>query len=364
MLTFPVRWAAGTLLFGCTLFLLPYNAQSQRVAATVDSTESVIRYTGSATMHDWTGVSRRPSGTLVLDPDTPDSSRVLVEAPVASFNSGKDRRDRKMKEVTEAARFPTVSYRVTDIHPQRWDRSSDGHAGQWLVTGDLTFHGQTHPVDATVEIRITDDSVHAHAQFPVSLTRFGVERPELLWVKPIGDTIRIDARVVGAVESTMAQAPPVQTVRSEVTDTRRIASSDLRDVTLYRYAGHSAGLRAEARIRPNGATKWILAFYGFSENPTGMASAERASLSTGREVLKPLDVKGSTQTLDDGTTVEIARLQLSKDAFARAAQALKLEAEIGPARFATDWMARQDVREILHTVAPDSSRPVTVRDEQ
>lgn len=359
---FPCSVRSGTLvlLLGCGLLFLPSDTLAQRVAAPVDSTESVIRYTGSATMHHWTGVSRKASGTIVLDPETPDSSRVLIEAPVASFNSGKDRRDRKMREVTEADRFPTVSYEVTDIRPQQWGRSSDGHAGRWRVTGALTFHGQTHSVDATVDVRITDDSIRAHAQFPISLTRFDVERPKLMWVAPIADTIRIDARVVGVIESSTAGAPSLTKERSEITGTRRVSSSDLREASLLEYAGRSAGLRAEVRLPPDGDPEWILAFYGFGKEPTGMATAQNVSLRSNRRVIEPVHVVGTSRTLDDGTIVEISRLHLSKNAFETIASALTLEADIGPARFSTDWRSRQDMRQILQSITADSPGPVTV----
>ena len=195
----PFRFPVPAALVVALFLVGPGPTLGQRVAVTVDSTRSVIDYTGSATMHDWTGTSRSVTGRLLLDLDAPDSSRVAVRAPVASFESGRDRRDRKMREVTEATRHPVVEFRATAVRPVRWGATETGHAGRWAVTGDLTFHGRTHPVDAAVDVRTTADSVYARAEFPVSLTRFEVERPELLWV-PIGDTIRIDARVVGAME--------------------------------------------------------------------------------------------------------------------------------------------------------------------
>jgi polyisoprenoid-binding protein YceI len=173
-------------------------SQAQQLVATVDSTESVIDYTGSAPLHDWTGTSRSVSGRFVLDPTQADSSRAVVRASVASFDSGNDRRDRKMREVTEAAKYPQVEFRATDIEPLIWGRTTDGRAGRWRATGTLTFHGRTHPVEAPVRIRAGTDSVYARAQFAVSLTRFEVERPSLLWAS-IGDTIRIDARIRGAI---------------------------------------------------------------------------------------------------------------------------------------------------------------------
>ena len=190
-----------TTLLAASLLLLAVlparPAQAQRAEVVVDSTRSVIVYTGSAVAHDWTGTSRAVTGRLALDLAMPDSSRVDLQAPVASFDSGNNRRDRKMRQVTEASAYPMVRFQSTEIRPEQWGRSSDGYAGIWRATGDLTFHGRTHPVEAVVEVRVTPDSAYAHARFPVSLTRFDVERPELLWV-PIADTIRIDARIVGA----------------------------------------------------------------------------------------------------------------------------------------------------------------------
>lgn len=175
------------------------DARAQRVAATVDSTESVVEYTGTAPLHRWTGTSRAVSGQFVLNPDVPDSSRAVIRVPVASFDSGNDRRDRGMREVTEADQYPVVEFRGTEFSPLLWGRGADGLVGRWEVTGELTFHGRTRSVDNTVEVRVDGDTVRARAQFPVSLTRFDVERPGFMGFT-VGDTIRLDARIRGEVK--------------------------------------------------------------------------------------------------------------------------------------------------------------------
>ena len=176
-------WAAGTV-------------SGQTVRGTVDSTASIIHYPGTAPLHDWTGTSRRVDGRVVLVPNRPDSSRAVIRVPVASFDSGNDRRDRKMREVTEVAQYPIVEFRTTALQPVTWGRASEGHAGRWKITGTLAFHGRTDTVKTTADVRITDEQVRVRAQFPIRLSRFEVERPSLLWAS-IDDTIRIDARIVG-----------------------------------------------------------------------------------------------------------------------------------------------------------------------
>lgn len=350
-----------TVAFSILLWLVgvgvPVPGHAQPVSAVVDSTKSVIDYTGSATMHDWTGTSRNVSGTLVLDPDAPEHSRAVIRAPIASFESGPDRRDRKMREVTEAKAYPTVELRTREIRSVRWGRTSDGHSGRWSVTSDLTFHGQTHPVEATVDVRMTDDSVYAHAQFPVSLTRFGVKRPRLLWVDPIADTIRIDARIVGAIQEPATAAKRLDTTQNRLTGTRRVASTDLRTVTVHRYGGHRAGLHAAVQAPSEGKREWVVAFFGFSDRPTGLADAQEMALRADGQSVEPLRTTGTTRQLEDGTTVEITRLYVSRSAFTTLAEALTVTATVGPARFGVPWSAREDLRLILEEgAAPDPGR--------
>lgn len=173
-------------------------AHAQQVAATVDSTTSVVHYTGTAPLHSWRGTSRSVQGEFVLRPSRPDSSRAVIRIPVASFDSGNSRRDRGMRDVTEADEHPFVTFRGTDFSPVTWGRGASGYRGGWAVSGELTFHGRTHPLRDTVSVEVDGDTVRAQAEFDVSLTRFNVERPGFMGFT-VGDTIRIDAQLAGPI---------------------------------------------------------------------------------------------------------------------------------------------------------------------
>ena len=349
----------GPLLLLFMWALGPDRAQAQRVSATVDSTRSVIHYTGSATMHDWTGTSRDVSGMLVISPSNPESSRAVVRARVASFESGPDRRDRKMQEVTDAEKYPTVTYRTTDIRATHWGRSVDGKSGRWRVKGDLTFHGQTHPVDATVRVRVTEDSVFAHARFPVSLTRFDVERPKLLWVDPIADTIRIEAEVVGAIQEPATAKARLDTTRSEVTGSRQIASAGLRHLSSPRYPGSSVGVRSTARVPSRDQPEWSLSFFGFTDGSAHMVNAKSVTIETTRRTIQPERIESKTRTLDDGTNVEIVQAFFPRSTFRSIANALTVSATIGGFAFPISWTARQDMRLLLEQVPRPSPQKVS-----
>ncbi len=185
------------------------------VAARVDPEASRIDYTGSAPAHDWTGTSRRVRGRVRLDTDDPAQTAVMVTVPAATFDSGNSTRDAKMRRVLETDRYPDVRFEAEAIRVEQWTRTAAGYAGRWRVAGPLRFHGRTHRVEADVRLRLGADSLTAEVQFPVSLTRFEVDRPRLLFI-PIADTIRIDARLRAAVEGratpadTTAASPPAE----------------------------------------------------------------------------------------------------------------------------------------------------------
>jgi Uncharacterized conserved protein len=173
-------------------------AQAQQVAATIDSTASLVHYTGTAPLHSWRGTSRSVQGEFVLRPRRPDSSRAVIRIPVASFDSGNSTRDSGMRDVTEADAYPFVTFRGTDFSPLTWGRGASGYRGGWAVSGELTFHGRTHPLRDTVSVEVAGDTVRARAEFDVSLTRFDVERPGFMGFT-VGDTIRIDAQLAGPI---------------------------------------------------------------------------------------------------------------------------------------------------------------------
>ncbi|WP_022835296.1 YceI family protein [Salisaeta longa] len=189
------RGLIGALLIGL-LGGLGQRLQAQTVV-TIDSTASVIAYTGSAPLHDWTGTSRSVTGRFVLGGASPDSRVARIRVPVASFDSGNNRRDRKMRAVTEAQRYPMVRFRASRLQRVADAAAPDG-TQRWAVAGTLTFHGQSHRLRDTVQVTQTAGRVRVRARFPVSLTRFGVERPSFLFFT-VADTIRIDATLVGRI---------------------------------------------------------------------------------------------------------------------------------------------------------------------
>ncbi|MEM1054190.1 MAG: YceI family protein [Bacteroidota bacterium] len=180
------------LVAGAALAVAPVRAQTMSVL----TSESSITYDGTSPIHDWDATSRRVTGTLRLNASDPAQSSFVLQAPVASFDSGNRTRDRNMREATEADRFPNVRFSSGAIVVRSWSGSPGARQGRWRVSGSLTFSGVRRTVTVEVNAREERGRFIATGRFPISLSDFDVDRPGIGPVK-IGDEIQLSFEVVG-----------------------------------------------------------------------------------------------------------------------------------------------------------------------
>ena len=82
-------------------------------------------------------------GGYSFDPAHPENSKLQVEMDAASLDTGDAAFNRQLaSEVLDADRYPTIRFVSNAIKP--------GPEGRGQVVGDLTMHGQTHPVTLDV----------------------------------------------------------------------------------------------------------------------------------------------------------------------------------------------------------------------
>lgn len=106
----------------------------------------------------------------VLDPSMPADRRAKVQANMVGT------------DVLDVEKYPKISFQSTN--------TTDADAQTWTVTGDLTLHGQTHPV----EISVTKiDATHYHGAAVVRQSRFGITP-----IRIAGGTVRVkdDLKIV------------------------------------------------------------------------------------------------------------------------------------------------------------------------
>ena len=82
-------------------------------------------------------------GAFSFDPAHPETSKLQVEIDANSVDTGDAAFNRQIADqVLEAAKYPTLRFVSTAVKP--------GPEGRGQLVGDLTMHGQTHPVTLDV----------------------------------------------------------------------------------------------------------------------------------------------------------------------------------------------------------------------
>ena len=88
----------------------------------------------------------------VMDKDVSDKDRAEIQETMLG------------PKVLDTAQFPEIRFRSTAVEP-----AGDG---RWTVSGDLTLHGQTHPVK--LEVRATKRTLSGH-RHELKQKDFGIE---------------------------------------------------------------------------------------------------------------------------------------------------------------------------------------------
>lgn len=120
------------------------------------------------------GRFEKVSGTIEIAEDlTASTVEVGIEAAsITTLNPTRDA-DLRSEHYLDVERFPTVSFSSTSVREQT--------AGAWSVTGDLSLHGVTRPVELTVRFggAVTDAYGNAriafHAQGSITRHEFGLK---------------------------------------------------------------------------------------------------------------------------------------------------------------------------------------------
>ncbi len=104
-----------------------------------------VKHVFVATVH---GRFRGFRGTIRFDDNHPYDAAVEVEIDAASIDTGITKRDEHLRSADffDVATYPTIAFRGTRVEP-----ASPLRRDRWRVTGDLTIHGVTRPVELVVE---------------------------------------------------------------------------------------------------------------------------------------------------------------------------------------------------------------------
>lgn len=171
----------------------------------VNPAASAVSYTVIHPMHTVIGVSKALRGEFAWDPAATEPTAVkgiYLQVDWASFDSGNANRDCNVLKVVDAARFPTLTYRLESL-TRRGDQAT--------IDGWLYVKGKKARLSAPAEVRTQNSRLEASTRMTTRMTDFGIDPPSLLFI-PVDDNVTFEVRLaaeqVGGGEGPAEQPAP------------------------------------------------------------------------------------------------------------------------------------------------------------
>ena len=197
-LSLPATALAFALVTGNTASAQVVTSAAQAQSGTYDI-EPGHTQVGFSVLHfgftNYLGIFSNVSGTLILDPKNPTTSKLSVTIPVDSVQTTSSKLNDELKGTQwfDAAKFPNATFESTSIHVTGRNDA--------LVTGNLTLHGVTKP--ETLKVHFIGAGINAldkkyttgfEATGTLKRSDFGVK----MYVPYVSDEVQL--RINGAFE--------------------------------------------------------------------------------------------------------------------------------------------------------------------
>ena len=129
---------------------------------------------------DAVGRTSQVTGTATVEGD--EMRDAELETDMTTLRSDESRRDSALRERgIETATYPTAEFRLTEPFPVARRRTR--------ARGELTLHGETQPITATVRgQRLGDEEIELVGEAPIEFDRFGIEPPSVGGFVTVRDT--------------------------------------------------------------------------------------------------------------------------------------------------------------------------------
>ncbi len=156
--------------------------QMALIRYTLDSVRSCVWVSGRSSLHPintetrgitgWFEAATRPDGSLDLDQTVSGELELAVER----LTSGNQLYDRELRRRIDARRYPTIAGRLTASPPA-------GPHPDYVVTGEVSFHGKTRTFEHGMRIEVRDDGITLGGEDVFDIREFGMKPPSMLMVR-------------------------------------------------------------------------------------------------------------------------------------------------------------------------------------
>ena len=172
-----------------TLLIVPAPAASRRWLP--NPPRSFVSFDATHQMGDFTGRAEGVTGEFQVDPADLRAGGItgVARVRVASLRTGNESRDRDMRKVLDADRFPEIRFTIGAVDPS-FNVVTAAADTLLTVKGGLWLRGVERSVTFLARARLRDDRIWVRGESRIRLTDFGIEPPSRLFFK-VGDQVTI-----------------------------------------------------------------------------------------------------------------------------------------------------------------------------
>lgn len=145
-----------------------------------------IWFDARATVADFQGRATTAAGELIGGAG-PDGARGWVEVRWRDIDTKNGTRNRHMLKTVDEEHFPVIRFDLT---------GATGDTGQMRVTGTLTLHGVSQPVEWPALVRVDADSLSVAADIPVDMRDYGIKPPVRFVIARMGAVVMVHVKLV------------------------------------------------------------------------------------------------------------------------------------------------------------------------
>lgn len=152
---------------------------------------SRVGFDAKSTLHDFTGVSNRASGSFRVDlahPGKGITGRIAI--PTTSLDTGLDGRDEAMLENLGADSHDEITFVATGFDTGKVDVAAQTVEG--TLQGEMTIRGETKPVRMAVQAHVDESRrLVVEGEMPLLLPDYGVPVPNKLGMITMNKEVRV-----------------------------------------------------------------------------------------------------------------------------------------------------------------------------
>jgi polyisoprenoid-binding protein YceI len=151
----------------------------------VDSTQSKVTWTGKKVTGEHTGNIRISDGTIITDGKKITGGSFNIDMTTITCTDLKDGMDKKL-----VGHLNSDDFFAVDKHPKAAlvIKSAEAQGkDKFLIKGDLTIKGTTHPVEFPAFVKMSKSLVAAKAEIIVDRTKYDIKYRSKNFVENIGD---------------------------------------------------------------------------------------------------------------------------------------------------------------------------------